>query len=251
VAAYGVAYERHHLQRITRDIAVRGLPAALEGLRIGVITDVHHSAVVSAAAVTRAVALLAEARPDIIVLGGDYVSFFDRAYIGPVAELLAPLSAAPAGSFAVLGNHDDEREMPAALAARGFTVLKDQRTQLVIRGERLDIAGLRFWTRMPGEIANVLRGTGGTTILLAHDPRRLVEAAALDVQLVLSGHTHGGQVVLPAVGALARRRFPVLAGYDTRENTSIFVSRGVGTVYLPIRINCPPDIAILTLRTAA
>jgi predicted MPP superfamily phosphohydrolase len=57
--------------------------------------------------------------------------------------------------------------------------------------------------------------------------------------------------VLPAVGALARRKFPVLAGYDTRENTAIFVSRGVGTVYLPIRINCPPDIAVLTLRTAA
>ena len=251
VATYGVAYERHQIRRITRDIAVRGLPAALDGLRVGMITDVHHSAVVSAAAVTRAVTLLAEATPDIVVLGGDYVSFFDRAYISPVAELLAPLAGAPFGSFAVLGNHDDEREMPAALTARGFTVLKDQRTSVAVKGERLDIAGIRFWTRTAGEIASVLRGTGGTTILLAHDPRRLAEAAALDVQLVLSGHTHGGQVVLPAVGALAGRKFPVLAGYDTRENTSIFVSRGVGTVYVPVRINCPPDVAILTLRTAA
>jgi predicted MPP superfamily phosphohydrolase len=141
--------------------------------------------------------------------------------------------------------------VPAALTSRGFTMLKDQRTSVTIKGERLDIAGIRFWTRTPAEIAHVLRGTGGTTILLAHDPRRLAEAAALDVQLVLSGHTHGGQVVLPALGAVAGRKFPVLAGYDTRENTSIFVSRGVGTVYLPIRINCPPDIAILTLRTAA
>ena len=250
VGAYGVAYERHHLQRITRDILVRGLPSALDGLRIGVITDVHHSAVVSAAEVTRAVTTLKEATPDIVVLGGDYVSFFDRTYIGPVAELLAPLAAAPFGSFAVLGNHDDEREMPASLASRGFTVLKDQRTAVTIKGERLDIAGIRFWTRGPADIAQVLKGTGGTTILLAHDPRRLVEAAALDVQLVLSGHTHGGQVVMPAVGAIAGRKFPVLAGYDTRENTSIFVSRGVGTVYLPVRINCPPDVAILTLRTA-
>ena len=250
VGAYGIAYERHHLQRITRDIMVRGLPSVLDGLRVGVITDVHHSAVVSAAEVTRAVTTLKEAAPDIVVLGGDYVSFFDRTYIGPVAELLAPLAGAPFGSFAVLGNHDDEREMPAALAARGFTVLKDQRTAVTIKGERLDIAGIRFWTRTPGEIARVLHGTGGTTILLAHDPRRLVEAAALDVQLVLSGHTHGGQVVMPAVGAIAGRKFPVLAGYDSRENTSIFVSRGVGTVYLPVRINCPPDVAVLTLRTA-
>jgi predicted MPP superfamily phosphohydrolase len=139
--------------------------------------------------------------------------------------------------------------MPAALASRGFSVLKDQRTSLTIKGERLDIAGIRFWTRSPGEIANVLKGTGGTTVLLAHDPRRLVEAAALDVQLVLSGHTHGGQVLVPGVGAIAGRKFPVLAGSASRENTSIFVSRGVGTVYVPIRINCPPDVAILTLRS--
>lgn len=251
VAAYGVAYERHQIDRIVRDIPVRGLPPALDGLRIGMITDVHHSSVVPADDVARAVAMLKEAAPDIVVLGGDYVSFFDRKYAAPVAELLAPLSTAPLGAFAVLGNHDDEREVPAALTARGFIVLKDQRTALTVKGERLDLAGIRFWTRSPGEIAEVLKGTGGTTILLAHDPRRLAEAAALDVQLVLSGHTHGGQVVLPSVGAIAGRKFPVLAGYALRENSSLFVSKGVGTVYVPVRINCPPDVAVLTLRTAA
>ena len=251
VGAYGVAYERHRIERITRDVPVRGLPPALDGLRIGMITDVHHSSVVSAEDVTKAVILLKDAAPDIVVLGGDYISFFDRSYIAPVAELLAPLANAPEGSFAVLGNHDDEKEVPPVLASRGFTVLKDQRTSLTIKGERLDLAGIRFWTRTAREIAGVLKGTGGTTVLLAHDPRRLVEAAALDVQLVLSGHTHGGQVIVPGLGPLARRRFPVLAGYATRDNTSIFVSRGVGTVYVPVRINCPPDIAILTLRTAA
>lgn len=251
VVAYGVAYERHHIDRIVRDITVRGLPPALDGLRIGMITDVHHSSVVSAEDVARAVATLKEAAPDIVVLGGDYISFFDREFARPVAELLGPLANAPFGSFAVLGNHDDEREVPAALSARGFTVLRDQRTALTIRGERLDIAGIRFWTRSPGDIAEVLKGTGGTTVLLAHDPRRLVEAAALDVQLVLSGHTHGGQVIVPAVGPIAGRKFPVLAGYATRDNTSLFVSKGVGTVYVPVRINCPPDVAVLTLRPAA
>ena len=97
----------------------------------------------------------------------------------------------------------------------------------------------------------MLKGTGGTTILLAHDPRRLVEAAALDVQLVLSGHTHGGQVIVPGIGAVAGRKFPVLAGYATRDNTSLFVSRGVGTVYVPDAHQCPPDVAVLTLRSAA
>ena len=78
VGAYGVAYERHQIERIVRDVSVRGLPPALDGLRIGMITDVHHSAVVPADDVTRAVTLLKEAAPDIVVLGGDYVSFFDR-----------------------------------------------------------------------------------------------------------------------------------------------------------------------------
>lgn len=250
VGAYGVAYERHQIALLLRDLPVRGLPPALDGLRIGMITDVHHSAVVPPGDVSRAVSLLKDAAPDMVVLGGDYISFFDRGYIGPVAELLAPLADAPHGSFAVLGNHDDEREVPAALASRGITVLKDQRTSITVKDERLDIAGIRFWTRTPGEIASVLKGTGGTTILLAHDPRRLAEAAALDVQLVLSGHTHGGQVILPGVGAIAGRKFPVLAGAASRENTSIFVSRGIGTVYVPIRINCPPDVAVLTLRSA-
>lgn len=248
VGAYGAVYERHHIQRITRDVTVRGLPPALDGLRIGMITDVHHSSVVPAEDVTRAVTLLKDASPDIVVLGGDYVSFFDRNYVAPVAELLSPLASARNGAFAVLGNHDDEREMPAALLSRGFTVLKDQRTSLTINGERLDLAGIHFWTRSASEVASVLKGTGGTTILLAHDPRRLAEAAALDVQLVLSGHTHGGQVIVPGIGAVAGRKFPVLSGYATRENTALFVSRGVGTVYVPIRINCPPDVAVLTLR---
>jgi predicted MPP superfamily phosphohydrolase len=248
VGAYGAAYERHHIERIARDVTVRGLPPALDGLRIGMITDVHHSAVVPPEDVTRAVMLLKQAAPDVVVLGGDYISFFDRTYASPVAELLAPLADAPQGSFAVLGNHDDEREVPAALAARGFNVLKDQRTSLMIKGERLDLAGIRFWTRSPGEVASVLKGTGGTTVLLAHDPRRLTEAASLDVQLVLSGHTHGGQVIVPGIGAVAGRKFPVLAGYAMRDNTALFVSRGVGTVYVPLRINCPPDVAVLTLR---
>jgi uncharacterized protein len=248
--AYGVAYERHRVKRIELDVAVTGLPEALTNLRIGLITDVHHSESVPADDIVLAVRLLREAQPDIVVLGGDYVTFGDRKYVNPVAELLAPLAGATHGSFAVLGNHDDDKEMPAALAQQGFVVLKDQRTSLSIRGETLDVAGIRFWTRRSSDLARILAGTSGTTLLLAHDPRRLVEAAALDVQLVLSGHTHGGQVVLPGIGALAGRKFPVLAGIGTEENATVFVSRGVGTVYMPVRVNCPPEVVVLTLKRA-
>ena len=246
--AYGAAYERHRLALIEAEVPVSGFPPALDGLRVGLITDIHHSQTVAAADVARAVDLLKSVKPDMVVLGGDYVTYGNRAYVEPVAELLAPLADAPVGSFAVLGNHDDDRDMAAALTHNRFTVLKDQHTRITVRGESLDIIGIRFWTRRMPHLTQVLKGVGENSILLAHDPRRLAQAAELNVPLVLSGHTHGGQVVLPGFGAVTKKDFPVLAGFTRQENTSLFVSRGVGTVYVPVRINCPPDVAVLTLR---
>jgi uncharacterized protein len=244
---YGVGWERHHIGTTEAILPVSGLASALDGLRIGFVTDIHHSAMVPADDVRKAVELVSAARPDLIVLGGDYVTWGDRAFVGPVAELLAPLTA-PYGVFAILGNHDDDRDMPAALAAKHIEVLKDARTRVELRGEAMELAGIRFWTRKSSDIARVIGQPRDTVLLLAHDPRRLTEAAGLDVPAVLSGHTHGGQVVIPGFGAIARRSFPVLAGVASRENTWMFVSRGVGTVYVPVRINCPPEVAVVTLK---
>ena len=133
---------------------------------------------------------------------------------------------------------------------KGYEVLRDARTTVAARGEKIDLVGVRYWTQRAREIARLVRGAQGTVILLAHDPRRLSEAASLDIPLVLSGHTHGGQVVLPGIGAVAARKFPVVAGIGRRENTSIYVSRGVGTVYVPYRFNCPPDVSVITLKSA-
>jgi uncharacterized protein len=239
--SYGVAYERHRLAVTEATLPFSGLPPALDGLRVALLTDIHHSSLVPADDVTRAVELARSTDPDLIVLGGDYVTYGDRGFVEPVAELLSPLRA-PNGVFAILGNHDDDREMPAALARRGITVLKDQRTRVFIRGDGLEIAGIRFWTRRPADIGRVLKGANDPVLLLAHDPRRLTEAAVLNVPAVLSGH------VLPGVGAIARARFPIVAGLGRRQNSSIFVSRGIGTVYVPVRINCPPEVALITLQ---
>ncbi len=245
--AYGYLYERHALTVVRATLQVSGLPTALVGLRVGLLTDLHRSRVVTHEMAEAAVRAVLQERPDLIVLGGDYVTWGDRRYVEPAAEALAPL-AARHGVFAVLGNHDDDRDLPAALQKRGFVVLKDARTRIEIRGEALELAGIRYWTRRMADITRVLHGAKGTTILLAHDPRRLREAAALNVPLMLSGHTHGGQIVLPVLGAIAASPFPVVAGAASRENTTVFVSRGVGTVYLPVRLNCPPEVNVLTLR---
>ncbi|HEY7448214.1 MAG TPA: metallophosphoesterase [Vicinamibacterales bacterium] len=246
-AAYGLAYSRHQIQVVRAPLPVTGLPPALSGLRIGLITDLHHSEMVPASDVVRAVSLLMAERPDLIVLGGDYVTWGDRSYVEPCAEALRGLHA-PLGVFAVVGNHDDDRDMPAALMSEGYEVLRDARTSITARGSRVDLIGIRYWTQRQRDIGRLVRGAGGTIILLAHDPRRLSEAAALNVPVVLSGHTHGGQVVLPGVGAIAAKKFPVVAGIGRRQDTTIFVSRGVGTVYVPYRLNCPPDVAVLTLK---
>lgn len=245
--AHGYLYERHHLELTRETLHVSGLPPALAGLRVGFLTDFHRSETVSHDLIERAVRMAMAEAPDMIVLGGDYVTWGDRRFVRPVADALAPL-AAPNGVFAILGNHDDDRDMPAALTAKGFVVLRDARTRLTVRGETLDLAGIRYWTRRASDIAHVLRGASPNVFLLAHTPMRLAEAAALTVPLVLSGHTHGGQIVLPGVGAIAAREFPVIAGAGRREGTTIFVSRGVGTVYVPVRLNCPPEVAVLTLQ---
>ncbi|HEX5473843.1 MAG TPA: metallophosphoesterase [Vicinamibacterales bacterium] len=247
-ATHGYLYERHDFEVTRLPFPVGGLPDALRGLRIGFLTDVHRSQTVSHEMVTAAVRLLMAERPDLIVLGGDYVTWGDRRYVHPSADALAPL-AAPHGVLAVLGNHDDDRDMPAALAAKGFTVLKDARTRLTIRGEPMDFIGVRYWTHRLADIARIARGTLPYALLLAHTPKRLTEATQLSIPAVLSGHTHGGQIVLPIIGPIAAREFPVIAGLARRQGTTIFVSRGVGTVYVPVRINCPPEVAVLTLES--
>ena len=247
--AYGYLYGRHELEVTRLTIVVSGLPPGLSGLRVGLLTDVHRSQLVSHEDVAAAVTALMTERPDLIVLGGDYVTWGDRRFVGPAAEALAPLSA-PHGVFGILGNHDDDHDMPAALAKNGVQMLKDARTRLKIKNDALDLIGIRFWTKRASDIAPLTRGATAPTVLLAHDPRRLTEAAGLGIPLVLCGHTHGGQVVLPIVGAVAAQKFPIVWGIGRRNQTTMFVSRGLGTIYLPVRVNCPPEVAILTLQAA-
>jgi uncharacterized protein len=244
---HGYVWERHALGLVRSDLPMVGLPPAFEGLRVGYITDLHHSEFVGLDDIHRAVALVAAERPDLVLFGGDYVSYGDVRYADPCAEALAGLQA-PLGVFAVLGNHDDDRSVPDALRRRGIAVLRDASTAITKNGDTLTLAGIRFWTRDAADVGRAIGPGRAPVLLAAHDPRRIVEASSLNVAGVIAGHTHGGQIVLPGLGALAARKFPVASGRLSRGGTEMFVSRGVGTVILPVRINCPPEVNVITLR---
>ena len=152
----------------------------------------------------------------------------DRAFVGPVAELLSPLHRPRTASSRILGNHDDDRDMPAALIAKHIAgaegrahAPRDPRRGPGAGGDQVLDA------RRSADIARVVSRARDTVLMLAHDPRRLDEAADLDVRRCCRGTRTAGRSVLPGVGAVARRRFPVLAGLGSRENTRMFVSRGV------------------------
>ena len=155
-------------------------------------------------------ALLMAERPDLIVLGGDYVNWQDRVLVGSCAEALETLHA-PHGVFAVFGNHDDERTTRRRSSAGASRCWRDERTRRVVGGETLELAGLRYWTRRITDIARMLRAsTTAPRLLLAHDPRRLAEAATLDVPPCSRSHSRRpGRAA--GVGAIAARKFPVVA----------------------------------------
>jgi len=153
--AYGYVYGRHALEVTRATIPVAGLPPPLAGLRIGLMTDVHRSIWVSGEDVSQAVIALMNEQPDLVVLGGDYVTWGDRHFVGPSADALRPLSA-PHGVFGILGNHDDDHDMPTALARNGVQMLKDARTRIVVRHEAIDLVGIRFWTKRQVDIAQAM-----------------------------------------------------------------------------------------------
>jgi predicted MPP superfamily phosphohydrolase len=155
-AAHGFAQERHRIEVTRATLNVYGLPL-LTGLRVGFLSDLHRSAMVSQELVHGAARLLMAERPDLIVLGGDYITAADRRFVEPAAQALGDLSA-PHGVFGVLGNHDDDRDMPAALAARGVVVLRDARTRITVRREPMDLIGIRL-DQTSGDIARLWKGS--------------------------------------------------------------------------------------------
>lgn len=253
--AENVAPKHLHLEEVT--VPLPNLPAGLAGLRVGFLTDCHHDLGRPVALLEKGVALLNEARPDVIALGGDYVvkraAGFD-ACTAVLARLRAPL-----GVYAILGNHDywaSSNLIAEKLAAVGLTVLRNRARRLVAPGGApFWIAGLDDACRLRADLNITLAGVPRDEfrILLAHEPEVADRVGGHRVDLQLSGHSHGGQVVLPFVGPplLPRLGRRYVRGLYRTPTHTLYTSRGVGGVPPYIRLNCPPEVTVLTLAPRA
>lgn len=230
-------------QRIWLD----NLPDAFRGFRILQLSDIHHSLFFPLDRVARVVELCNRLKPDLVTLTGDFVTY-SRDSIEPVAEVLGTLQA-NCGVVAVLGNHDfrvDAKKVEGALRNRGIDVLRNRHVILRRGSDLLHVAGVDDY-RYGADLEQALRGVpaGAATILLAHNPRLLSHAASYGVGLVLSGHTHGGQVNLPLLGTVYGRSVEDMRfkrGWDRFGSTQIYVSRGIGTIVVPWRLRCPAEV---------
>lgn len=246
-----------HLTLVEGTIVIEDLSPADEGLRILLITDIHVGPFLEPEALGRVFARLMEARADLILLGGDLATArLDE--FPPAAGAFRTLSA-PRGVFAVLGNHDhytgEPERLSALVEACGIPVLHNRWISIggASSGPGLVLAGIDDRHAGRPDLDAALAGVpaGSTVVLLSHNPDVLFDAAARGVRLVLSGHTHGGQIRIPGLPVLVRMsRYRLDEGHYRSGATQLVVSRGLGVTGLPIRFACPPEAVLLTLRRA-
>jgi predicted MPP superfamily phosphohydrolase len=245
---------REHLTVAEAEVRIEGLSLAFDGLTVLFVSDLHAGPFLSTAAVEESFRRLASLAPDVVVLGGDLVT--------TGLEELLPHQGALSGlhgslaSFAVLGNHDHYTGRPdavrAVLSGCGFRVLHNDAASIERHGSRLAFAGIDDYNAGRPQLDEALaaaRRIGGPVLLASHNPDVFFEAARAGVALVLSGHTHGGQVRIPGRGVLVRMsRYRLDEGRYAWNGAEIVVSRGLGVSGLPLRLACPPEAALVTLR---
>jgi predicted MPP superfamily phosphohydrolase len=268
LAFYSGEIERHWVEVTRRDIHLPALPAAFDGFTIVQLSDIHLDEFTEPFLLRHAIGQVNRLRPDAVFLTGDYVSFgvaprkFAIETAWQCAGMLKDLECKH--RYSILGNHDamlGEDVVTEALISNGIPVLKNTFVPIERAGDRIWLAGLDdplFGhpdpnAAIPASIRNV---PNEPVVVLCHAPdyadTLLSQPAGRSVHLMLSGHTHGGQVRLPLMGAVnlppMGRKY--IDGWFRLGGMQLYVNRGIGTVGVPFRFNCPPEITLLTLRKA-
>jgi predicted MPP superfamily phosphohydrolase len=261
LAADSILLEPNRPRVVRQDFALARWPERLNGFTIALLSDFHYDPYFSAHPLHAAIPLVNDLHPDLIVLAGDFVTvptFGDdrkAAFAAePCARLLHQMSA-PHGLWAVLGNHDegtDYKHVTRALQAESIQVLANQSQAIEHDGARFWLAGVNDVLSNTADLSKTLRHIPAeeAVILLAHEPDFADEAASFPIDLQLSGHSHGGQVRLPLLPPLYLPKLGkkyVLGRYHVGPLT-LYTTAGLGTIGVPVRLNCPPEITLLTLR---
>jgi predicted MPP superfamily phosphohydrolase len=263
LAADTVLFEPNRLRVVRRDMALRRWPTRLEGFTIALLSDFHYDSLFSVHPIRSCIGMANALRPDLIVLTGDFVSSplagdpkVGAASAEPCAQLLRDLRA-PHGLWAVLGNHDaytDPARVTSALRVAGIPVLMNRSIPIEHDGARFWLAGVADVLEQRSDLTGALHNLppDEAVILLAHEPDYADHVARYPVDLQLSGHSHGGQVRVPFMRPLylpdLARKY-ILGQYQIRGLT-LYVNAGIGTVNVAVRMNCPPEITLLTMHRA-
>ena len=261
-ATYGLLYGRLNLQVTAQTIRLPRLPRAFEEFRICQLSDIHIGPFMPAEEIRKYVAIANAQRPDMIVLTGDFVTF-DPNTQEAVVDALRGLRA-PFGVYGSLGNHDAwagvEDSITELFRQTGVRILRGANVPIAVHGESFNLIGVDFQSprgfgpsppvkRLLGNIEGLI-DRDRVNILLSHNPDTFDRAAELGIDLSLAGHTHGGQAALEFISpeiAPSRLVTPYVAGWFHKPGGHLYVNRGIGTIFVPIRIGAPPEITIYSL----
>lgn len=252
------------LELNTYTISSRGLPDAFDGYRIAQVSDLHNAEF--GGGNQRLLDMLREAEPDMIAITGDLID--SRKTNIAVALAFAEEAVRIAPCYYVSGNHEarvtEYRELKAGLEAAGVTVLDDARVEIEISGKSITIIGVNdpsfladYLTSdaavMDRKLSELSSEDASFTILLSHRPELFDTYAAHDMDLVLTGHAHGGQFRLPLIGGLIAPNQGLFPKYDdglySEGNTNMIVSRGLGNSIIPFRFNNRPEVVLIELKS--
>ena len=261
IAADSTLVEPNRPRLIRKEIALRRWPSRMDGFTIALLSDFHYDPYFSVHPILSAVEVVNGLQPDLIALTGDFVSVplvgnsaKGAADAEPCAQLLAKLRA-PHGVWSVLGNHDvfsNADRVTNALHAAGIPILSNKSVAIEKDGARFWLGGVDDVLGGTADLPATLRGAPSeeAVVLMVHEPDYADYVAGYPVDLQLSGHTHGGQVRFPFMRPLY---LPALAkkyvwGLFKIRGLTLYTNAGIGTVELPVRWNCPPEITFITVR---
>lgn len=254
--AYGYRVEPELLVTENVTITLSRLPAAFDGFLIAQLSDLHLGPYVSEFQIEQAISATNDAKPDAIVITGDLVNYSWK-YIQPCTKLLSKLQA-PLGAYVVFGNHDYYvgylELLIASIKSAGLTLLRNQTVPIGRGRSVLYLVGLDDLWLKEVDLERALEGVPRTAckVALMHEPDFADYSAQAEVDLQLSGHSHGGQVRIPGIGPLILpqygRKYPM--GLQRAGNfTQVYTTRGIGLLPPPVRLNCPPELTLIRLMS--